>query len=171
MPFVHLMPPCPRCGCTLTHRIIAYNGLHESRILAEYMKTGEYVKPVSYQGKANCYCPDCGAEWTGEIRYCHVSGTELKELKERLGITKSDISSAENHEVHVRNEGRSKKVREHKILKGIAKFTALSTKNIIYYSFIEPFKAAFDLLDRTPTYKDDNADENGNKNIEGTEQE
>ena len=160
MPFVHLMPPCPRCGCILTHRIIAYNGLHESRILADYMKNGEYVKPVSYQGKANCYCPDCGAEWTGEVEYRHISGKELKDLKERLGITKSDISSAENYEVHVRNEGRVKKRREHKILKGILRFTAKSTKNILYYSFVDPFKTAFDTLDRTPGYKEDFEGEN-----------
>lgn len=91
MRLVTIVPPCPKCGSCRTGRYVYYRGRFPERLCAQYMKKGELIRTSSGLNMPRCFCDDCGLEWYGETKTKLLSGKQIRERKENMGITGKEI--------------------------------------------------------------------------------
>ncbi len=78
------VPRCPACNSRMTGRYIKSSG-EDEQIIEDALKNGELVKPVKVAIPTdNCFCIDCGFEWSQEIPVSFVTSKQIaKEGNER----------------------------------------------------------------------------------------
>ena len=79
----YYVPECPECKSKKTGRYIRQQGAYDTEwIEIECLKKGELVIILPEPQIKNCFCGDCGYEWSQKINSKLVSINELKRQKE-----------------------------------------------------------------------------------------
>lgn len=102
------VPKCPACNSRMTGRYIKSSG-EDEQIIEDALKNGELVKPVKVAiPQDNCFCIDCGFEWSQEIPVSFV--TSKKIAIEGIERGTFEILAARQHEKEEKEEHKKRKM-------------------------------------------------------------
>lgn len=111
----HFVPQCRRCGSWRTGRYVSSTIFNERQI-KQALKHGEYILP-SISEEFNCYCGDCGVEWSEEVKIKLLNKYQYEEQLQLRGVLEARESISDffdEGEKEYRQEIKNKKSKRRK---------------------------------------------------------